>query len=285
MTNKSRADLSRSLPYYKWYSLDYRANRTVQRMDYITRGLYRELLDECWLEGFIPDDMDELADICGCPVEVMANAWQMLCKCFVKNSNGFISLKLEEQRSETDKTRIARRTAGRLGGLSKSLNNKDEHSNSLANATNSLASESNSHIEEHEHEHEKNTLVVSTTKPSSKIEDGMPVIPDCPQEEIKFLYKQILPSLTQPRVWDATRAKALKARWVWVMSAKKPNGERYAKNRDEGLDFFKRFFEYVSRSDFLMGNTGKWQADLVWLCKAEKFAKVIEGNYENKAAA
>ena len=284
MTNKSRADLSRSLPYYKWYSLDYRANRTVQRMDYITRGLYRELLDECWLEGFIPDDIDELADICGCPIEVMANAWQVLSKCFAKSSNGFVSLKLEEQRSETDKTRIARRTAGRLGGLSKSLNHKDDSSNSLANAGNSLASDSNSHIaeHEHEHEHEKNTLVVNTTNPSSKNEDG---IPDCPHEEIKSLYKQILPSLTQPRVWDATRAKALKARWVWVLSAKKPNGDRYATSKAEGLDFFKRFFEYVSKSDFLMGNTGSWQADLVWLCNAKNFAKVIDGNYEQRNAA
>lgn len=42
-----------ALPYYRWHWRDYRANRKVQRMTYIERGLYRELLDECWAEGFI----------------------------------------------------------------------------------------------------------------------------------------------------------------------------------------------------------------------------------------
>ena len=129
---------------------------------------------------------------------------------------------------------------------------------------------------------EEKANVIVMTSPSSKNEDG---IPDCPQEEIKSLYKQILPSLIQPRVWDVTRATALRARWVWVLSSKKPNGERYAKNKMEGLDFFKRFFEYVAKSDFLMGSIGAWQADLVWLCNAKNFAKVIDGNYENKVTA
>ena len=66
--------IDRVLPYYKWFWQDWRANRKIQRMTYIEKGLYRELLDECWVEGFIPDDIEELADICGCPKEIMANA-------------------------------------------------------------------------------------------------------------------------------------------------------------------------------------------------------------------
>ena len=50
--------------------------------------------------------------------------------------------------------------------------------------------------------------------------------------------------------------------------------------------FFDRFFAYVAKSDFLTGRDGKWQGcDLGWLVKAENFAKVISGNYENKEAA
>ena len=34
------------LPYFKWLWRDWRANRKVQRLDYVARGLYRDLLDE-----------------------------------------------------------------------------------------------------------------------------------------------------------------------------------------------------------------------------------------------
>ena len=49
-------------------------------MTYVERGLYRELLDECWAEGFIPTEMQDLADICDCPVDVMRDAWPRLEK-------------------------------------------------------------------------------------------------------------------------------------------------------------------------------------------------------------
>jgi hypothetical protein len=61
-----------ALPYYRWHWRDYRANRKVQRMTYVERGLYRELLDECWAEGFISDDLGALAEVCGCPRDVLA---------------------------------------------------------------------------------------------------------------------------------------------------------------------------------------------------------------------
>ena len=63
------------------------------------------------------------------------------------------------------------------------------------------------------------------------------------------------------------------------------SGERYATNRDEALDWFGRFFRYVSSSDFLMGRRGDFTCTLQWLVKAENFAKVVQGNYENKEAA
>lgn len=111
----------RSLGYYKWFWQDFRANRKVQRMSYIERGLYRELLDECWAEGSIPDCIEELADICDCPIEVMADAWQALSKCFTKSSKTWHNEKLETMRTERDQIRIKKVEAGRLGGMSKSL--------------------------------------------------------------------------------------------------------------------------------------------------------------------
>lgn len=131
----------RVLPYYKWFWQDYRANRKVQRMSYIERGLYRELLDECWAEGSIPSDMAELADICGCPEQVMTDAWQMLGKCFVLLGDRFINEKMEDMRTERDQIRVLRAEIGSRGGRAKAAKTQD----SVANAK---QTDGNSHIEE-----------------------------------------------------------------------------------------------------------------------------------------
>src|SRR5208283_1933225 len=109
-----------ALPYYRWHWRDYRSDRKVQKMDYVERGLYRELLDECWSEGFIPDDIDELAEICGCPVEIIAKAWQKLSKCFEYISEGMlVNQRLNRERTERDANRARLVAVGRLGGKSK----------------------------------------------------------------------------------------------------------------------------------------------------------------------
>lgn len=109
-------------------------------------------------------------------------------------------------------------------------------------------------------------------------------VPACPQEKILTLYSESLPELTQPRTWAGQREVNLRARWRWVMTAKRHNGDRYATTEAEGLEFFGMLFGYVGKSDFLMGRSGDWQCDLPWLMKAENFAKVIEGKYENREA-
>jgi uncharacterized protein YdaU (DUF1376 family) len=114
----------RPLPYYKWFWQDWRANRKAQRMSYIERGLYRELLDECWVEGFIPNDISILAEICGCPDEVMADAWQVLESCFELVDDKYINKKMESMRTEKDSERLTKSQSGKKGGDSKSLNFK-----------------------------------------------------------------------------------------------------------------------------------------------------------------
>jgi hypothetical protein len=112
----------RTLPYYKWFWQDWRANRKIQRMSYIERGLYRELLDECWVEGYIPNDIKELADICGCPEDVMADAWQVLSSCFLLiQDNTLINEKLHSLRTEKDVERLKKAENGKKGGLAKAV--------------------------------------------------------------------------------------------------------------------------------------------------------------------
>lgn len=113
-------------------------------------------------------------------------------------------------------------------------------------------------------------------------------LPDCPHLEILSLFSERLPELPQPKpeLWEGQRAKTLSTRWKWVLTKKNSKtGKPYAEDKESALAWFDRFFGYVSQSDFLTGRDGRWQnCDMSWLIKSENFAKVLQGNYENKGA-
>lgn len=108
-------------------------------------------------------------------------------------------------------------------------------------------------------------------------------LPTCPHQKIIALYSEALPTLPQPRIWEGAREKNLAARWKWVLSDLKSKCKPC--DPEDGLDFFRRLFGYVAESDFLTGRAGDWSADLGWIVKAENFAKILQGNYENKREA
>jgi len=97
----------------------------------------------------------------------------------------------------------------------------------------------------------------------------------CPQQEIITLYHELLPMCPRVREWTKNREGLLRARWG-------ANSDR------QTLDWWRRFFAYVSSSTFLTGQSEPSQgrppfvADLEWLISPKNFAKVIEGRYENK---
>lgn len=105
----------------------------------------------------------------------------------------------------------------------------------------------------------------------------------CPHQEILSIFAEELPDLPQPRVWDGKRADAMLARWRWVLADLKKKGKPHDKSA--GLEFFRRMFAYISKSDFLMGRKTEWSCSLPWIVEAENFAKIIEGNFEPKEAA
>ena len=80
------------------------------------------------------------------------------------------------------------------------------------------------------------------------------------------------PETTWPQVKILTDARRTSIRNRWQQDA-----------RHQSLDFWERYFKTVRKSDFLMGRVKEWKADIDFLTKAQKFAKVIEGQYENAA--
>jgi len=107
---------SEPLPYFKWYPLSYRASHRVRALSALQRGLYRELLDECWLKGGIADDPPQLARVCGVKPSVFVENWPKIRDLFIEvpNTDGHFltSERLEGERTQQDTVRVARSIAG-----------------------------------------------------------------------------------------------------------------------------------------------------------------------------
>lgn len=82
--------------------------------------------------------------------------------------------------------------------------------------------------------------------------------------------------LPQPKLWTADRQKALRGRWGEMAREK---GWRCA---DDGVDWFRRFFEAVAEDDFLMGRTKRsaehanWECSIDYLLSPKGFRRVYE---------
>jgi uncharacterized protein YdaU (DUF1376 family) len=138
-----------ALPWYKWHWNDYRANRKVQRMSWQAKGLYRELLDEFWSEGPLPNDPASLADICGCTLQEFSDFWPQISPCWKVVDGLLVNEKMEKQRTQKDLHRVKMADAGRSGAKAKI---------DSANAGKSLPNAGNCHIEEEtkaDEEHEQ----------------------------------------------------------------------------------------------------------------------------------
>jgi hypothetical protein len=106
--------------------------------------------------------------------------------------------------------------------------------------------------------------------------------PACPTQRLLDLFAEVLPELPKPRrsLWAGSAGEeAMRHRWRWLLTSLRDDGTRYAETTEEGVDWFRRFFGQVGESPLLMGQRGKWRADLAWLVKKENFAKVVQGNY------
>lgn len=119
--------------------------------------------------------------------------------------------------------------------------------------------------------------------------DTAPSMPACPIKHLVGLFARKVPELPRPRyeLWkDGAGADAMRQRWKWLLTEHREDGSRYATTREEGIDWFGRFFDTVAESDFLTGRNGKWSnCDLSWLMKFENFMKVVQGNFNRERAA
>lgn len=116
---------------------------------------------------------------------------------------------------------------------------------------------------------------VSDTQPAESEKVEKPKGIDCPYKELVAAYNEILgPYLGMCQKLTPTRQKTVQARWRDCMK----DGD--FKTQDEGIAYFRRYFEYIKTCDFLMGNNGRdWRADFDWIFKQQNYTKICEGKY------
>lgn len=123
---------------YFWDVQAWRASRSVQRMTWACRGMYREMLDEQRDNGSLPDCPRACADLLGGPVEQWIECWPMLRRNFVDRrekarhgdlsvhdpsdhnpSRRIINLKMARTMREQRAYYRERARSGQKGGLAK----------------------------------------------------------------------------------------------------------------------------------------------------------------------
>jgi len=142
-------------------------------------------------------------------------------------------------------------------------NNIQNNSNQLTENSNQIT-ESNivpsSYVSKHSSNNRGDDKRNSTTK--------------CPCLKIVELYHEILPELPRVKALTDLRRRLLQARW-------KEYPDR------QNLEWWRAYFEFVKKSDFLMGKSppknGKppFRADFEWLIRPNNMVKVLESKYHS----
>ena len=123
-------------------------------------------------------------------------------------------------------------------------------------------------------------------QPTHRQESVDTACPEVDHEAVIALWSEIVPDLPRPMRWTAERQALLRARWREFHQARTRHGRPCV--RDDLLLAFRRVFEDVARSPFLMGQASgrdgrpPFRCTLDWLLRPNNFAKHFEGAYERR---
>ncbi len=267
--------------YYKRHIGDYAA--ATRHLSLLEHGVYCLMLDVYYTsEKALPVDTRAVQRLVNARSEEERAAVDVVLEeFFEKHADGWHQSRCDEEIHHKQAKAETNQALGRMGGRPKVI------TDSVIPESQSLKHESES-VSSHETSRNPSHKPVTNSQYSDADASVAGGLPACPHIRLLELFGQRLPVLPQPKpeLWAGKSADAMRARWKWVLTAKRTNGKRYATDAAEALDWFDRFFGYVAGSDFLTGRNGKWtNCDLGWLMKADNFAKVVQGNYENKEAA
>lgn len=114
--------MAASLPWMPWFPSDFLSSSKVQRMTLAEQGAYRRLLDYQWMDGNIPESIDEIARLLGVGLDDASRLWGRVGVCFAPCPGGLRNERLatlrdesairHQQLSESGKEGASRRWAG-----------------------------------------------------------------------------------------------------------------------------------------------------------------------------
>ncbi len=101
---------------YPWYPDDWRSSETRLGMNLEERGIYRELLDHCWIEGSLPVDDRKLKLIAGASDDEWQRSSKTVIAEFATEGERLHHRKVDNRRPELLSYHSERSEAGRRGG-------------------------------------------------------------------------------------------------------------------------------------------------------------------------
>jgi uncharacterized protein YdaU (DUF1376 family) len=114
-------------PAFQFYPRDWLSDSKVLSMTASERGIYITLLCFCWLDKTIPDDIPQLAQLCGISVAEMEASWPAVKRCFKKaNPTGRLYNKRLAQERKAQKQRTASHSAAGEKGAKKRWNKSND---------------------------------------------------------------------------------------------------------------------------------------------------------------
>jgi hypothetical protein len=110
----------KDLAFYEWRFGAWRTSATRDMLDATGRGIYRELLDQCYAQGEFPSDPTYICRVCACTMDQYETAWKVISKHFVKGKNGALHSKKADLVRRQYAAYVDGQRKRRLGGSEKS---------------------------------------------------------------------------------------------------------------------------------------------------------------------
>ena len=107
---------------YPWYVADWRGSETRLTLNSSAKYIFRELLDQMWIEGSIPDDMAAMARIAAVELKEFKAAWPSLEGKFLIEGGRVTHWRVLEKRPKLQGWANSRVKGGVTGGTTKARN-------------------------------------------------------------------------------------------------------------------------------------------------------------------
>lgn len=254
--------------FYKHYLGDYA--RDTQDLTLVEHGAYRVLLDHFYAtKGDMPNDVAALYRIAKAFTPTERKAVEKVAERFFRpNGDGRRHNKRAEQeiRKHLDQAEANRQVAEA----------REARRREQASLFDQVHERSTNRSPSQSQKPDK-----SKASPAVAGEGHVEAVAPCPHEKLIGLYHELLPVCRKVASWNETRQALMRARW-----REHAKREGY-KTEEQGLEAWRTFFAFVSKSAFLTGQSAgrngqaPFVADLEWLIRPSNFVKVIEGKYHS----